>query len=267
MPDIVLELVVDSLEKVAEPFRASYEERDGKFVLAKPITIEDVAGLKGALNGERETLRGLREQLGKYKDLPPDVQDRLKRLEETETKEAERKGEYAQLIQRNTEKFQGEIKSKEDRIALLTTTITDVMSKNAISAVLDKAGGNVEGLMPHMLPHVLTIEDPNKPGVFNTVVIDPKDPEKERMGPKGSPMTLEELAMEKREHPVLSKLFDAKPASGSGGGGPRFGIGQPRLVQLSAGEEKDPARYAQLKEQKKKGEIDGAVLPDGRRLL
>jgi hypothetical protein len=267
MPDIVLEPVVDSLDKVAEPYRENYEERDGKYVFSKPVKIEDVGGLKGALEGERKTLKELREQLGKYKDLPADVQERLAKLTEHEQKEAERRGEYQTLLQKNTEKHQTEIKAKEDRITLLTNTITDVMSKSAITSEVEKVGGSVEGLMPHLLPHVVTIEDPNKPGQFNTVVVDPKDPTKERLGPKGQPMTLEELIAEKREHPVLSKLFDAKPASGSGGGTPRFGIGQPRMLKVSNDEAKDPAVYRRLKEQKQKGEIDGAVDERGVRIV
>jgi hypothetical protein len=267
MPDIVLNPVVDTIDAVPEPFRDNYEERDGKFVLSKPIKIEDVGGLKGALDGERKTLRELRDQLGKYKDLPSDVQDRLKKLEEVEQREAERKGEYQTLITKNAEKHQAEIKAREDRINTLQTTLTNSLRSNAVTLAINAAGGNVEGLLPHVLPKVVAVEDPNKPGEFTIAVVDPKDPTKERIGPKGQPMTIEDLVLETREHPVLSKLFEAKPTSGSGGSGTRFGIGQPRIVKLTAEEAKDPARYRQLKEQKAKGEIDGVMDANGRRII
>lgn len=57
MPVVAIQPVVESLDTVPEPFRAAYEERDGKFVLAKPIEIDDAAEVKGALAKERESAR------------------------------------------------------------------------------------------------------------------------------------------------------------------------------------------------------------------
>lgn len=268
MPDIVLNPVVDSLETVPESYRENYEQRDDKFVLSKPIKIEDTGGLKGALEGERKTLKELREQLGKYKDLPPDVQDRLKKLEQVEVQEAERKGEYQKLIQQNEEKFSTQIKSKEDRISQLVTAISDSAVESTATAAINALDGEVEGLLPHVLPHLRAVEDPNKPGKFTVFVIDKKDPTKERLGPKGQPMTPEELVVaDFKEHKVLSKLFRASQASGGNAPGNRFVAPGSRIVKISNDDAKNPERYKQLKAQREKGEIDGVVTEDGRRFL
>ncbi len=264
MPEIVLSPVVDTIEEVVESHRDLYEARDGKFVLAKPVKLEDVAGLRSALDSERKLARDL---AAKAKDLPPDVQERLKKAEELERLEAERKGEYQKLLQTNEEKSKAAIAERDARIQQVTTEFTSTLMENTATRALDAAGGSVEGLLPHVLPELRAVEDPAKPGKFVVIVVDKKDPSKERLNSKAQPMTVEELIAEKREHPTLALLFKASPASGSGGSGSRFTPGQPRLVRVTREEVKDPARYAALKAQKEKGEIDGVMLDDGRRLI
>lgn len=57
MPQVTIAPVVESLDAVPEALRESYEERDGKFVFAKPITVDDASEVKGALGKEREAAR------------------------------------------------------------------------------------------------------------------------------------------------------------------------------------------------------------------
>lgn len=264
MSDIVLSPVVDNIEDVPESHRELYEARDGKHVLAKPIKLEDVSGLRSALDSERRLARDLAAQ---SKTLPPDVQERLKKAEELERQEAERKGEYQKLLQSNEEKTKAAIAERDARLQQVTTEYTTTLVENAATKALDSARGSVEGLLPHVLPELRSVEDPNKPGKFIVIVVDKKDPTKERMNAKALPMTIDELIAEKRESPVLSKFFEASPASGSGGQGSRFAPGQPRIVRLTAEESKDRAKYLELKDKKQKGEIDGALDHNGRRLI
>jgi len=264
MPDIILSPVVDSLDSVPESHRDLYEARDDKFVMTKPIKIEDVSGLRSALESERGLARDL---AAKMKDLPPDVQERMKKAEYWERKEQERNGEFLKLLQTTDEKYKVSLSASEEEKQAYRFELTKTLVDNAATSAINAAGGSVKGLLPHVMPELRAIEDPKRPRTFNVFVIDPKDPETARLNAKGEPMTVEELITEKRDDEVLSKLFAASPASGSGGQGNRFSVGAKRVVQLTAEEGKDPKRYEQLKEQKRKGEIDGALLPDGRRLV
>jgi hypothetical protein len=265
MPEIILNPVVDSLDGVPESHRDLYEARDGgQFVLAKPVRIDDAAELKGALAQEREARRKLAEKSGQ---LPPEIQEKVRKAEELERRELERQGEYQKLLQTNEERFKGEITKREERIGQLSSTLERTLTTNAATIAISSARGDVEGLLPHIMPALRTIEEPAGSGNYEVMVIDPKNPDQPRLNAKGQPMTVEELVAEKREHRTLSKLFDASPASGSGGQGSSFRPGQPRIVTLTADEAKDPRRYQQLKAAKQKGEIEGVVDHEGRRLM
>jgi hypothetical protein len=265
MPEILLSPVVDSIDSVPESHRDLYEERDGKHVLAKPIKIDDPSEIKSALASERK----LRQELaGKVGQLPDDVKAKLAKAEEIERKEMERQGQYQELIKTAEQKAQTEIQKYQARADKLSTTLTRTLESNAATNAINAAGGIVKGLLPHVLPELKAVENPDREGEFTVYVINPSDPSKPRTNLKtGEPLTVEELIAEKREDDVLSKLFAASAASGSGGGGSSFTKGSPRIVKLSADEAKDTKRYQQLKEQKAKGEIDGAIDDKGRRIV
>jgi len=62
MPSVTIDPVVDSLDTVPETLRASYEEREGKFVLTKPVQFDDAAEVKGALAKERAAAADAKRQ-------------------------------------------------------------------------------------------------------------------------------------------------------------------------------------------------------------
>ncbi|WP_434478483.1 hypothetical protein [Gemmatimonas sp.] len=264
MPQIELHPVVDDIETVPEPFRESYESRDGKFVLAKPIAIDDPDELRSALRQERARRK---EATSNQNVLPPEIQERLSRLDALEQQELERTGRHQEALQRTTDRFQNELKAREERVYTLTSTLTKTLSRDAATSAINALRGDVEALMPHILPHLQVVENAKRPGHFEVFVVEKDDPEAVRLNAQGRPMTVEELAAELREHRTLSKLFDASPANGSGGSGSSFAKGGPRVVRLSAEEARDTKRYQQLKDQKARGEIDGAVDDRGRRLV
>ena len=93
---------------------------------------------------------------------------------------------------------------------------------------------------------------------------------------RGRPLAVRDAIDELRAHPTWSKLLGAPPAGGSTGrpgaeptpaSGARESGTALRTVQLTADEAKDPKMYARLKAQKQRGEIAGAVTPDGRPLV
>lgn len=266
MPELVLQPVVDKIDAVPESHRELYEEREGKFVLSKPVKIDDPKELKGALAQEREMRRQLAEKVG---DLPDDWKERIRKADEYEKQELERKGEYQELLKSTEDRYKGEIGKREERITLLTGTLERTMVVNSATNALNAVSAPVKALLPHVLPHLQAVENAERPGEFEVFVKDPKDPRKMRVDLKtNEPFTVEQLIEELRADDQLSKLFPASPANGSGGAGSGFSrSGNSRIVKLSEEEAKDPQRYKQLREQKSKGEIDGAVDHLGRRLV
>ncbi|GAB1340889.1 hypothetical protein [Gemmatimonas sp.] len=264
MPEIVLNPVVDSLDDVHESHRDLYENRDGKFVISKPIKIDDPTELRSALAQERELRKKASEA---SKNLPPDIQEKIKKADELERRELERKGEYERSLKSVEERLTAANQKTEERNKLLSGALETTLTRNAATIALNAARGDVEGLLPHLLPILRAVEDPQVPGRFDVIVVDPKNPNEPKLNGKMQPMTIEEAVAELRDHRSLSKLFDATPASGPGGNGSTFRAGQQRIVKLTDAEAKDPRRYEQLKEQKRKGEIDGAEDHLGRRLV
>lgn len=268
MADILLNPVVDKLDDVVETHRDLYEARDGKFVLTKPVKIEDVSGLNGALAEERRLRKEAADKVKDFKDLPADWKERIDKADKLEREQMERQGQYAELRKSDEEKHNAIVRSKDDRIGTLTSAIERTMNVNAATAAINAFGGPVKALLPHVLPHLKTVEDEKNPGTFEVFVKDPKDPNKARVDLKsGEPFTVEMLVDELKQDEVLSKLFPASQASGSGGQGSTFLKGSNRMIKLSAEEAKDPKVYRKLREQKEKGEIDGALDEHGRRLV
>jgi hypothetical protein len=266
MPELVLQPVVDKIDTVPETHRELYEERDGKFVLSKPVKIDDPRELKSALQQEREMRRQLTEKVG---DLPDDWKERIKRADEYEQQELERKGQYQELLKTTEDRYKGEIGKREERITLLTGTLERTMVVNAATNALNALSAPVKALLPHVLPHLQAVENAERPGEFEVFVKDPKDPKKMRVDLKtNEPFTVDQLIEELRADDQLSKLFPASAATGSGGAGSGFVRGgNNRIVKLTEEEAKDPQRYKQLRAQKEKGEIDGAVDHLNRRLV
>lgn len=265
MPEILLNPVVENIDEVPESHRELYEARDGKHYLAKPIKLDDTAELRSALAQERELRK---KTAAEAKNLPPEVQEKLKKADELERREMERKGEYDRSLKSLEERLSAKAQQAEERTKIVTGALERTITQNAATVALNAARGDVEGLLPHLLPMLRAVEDPSQPGKFDVIVVDPaKGGTEQKLNEKMQPMSIEEAVNELRGHRSLSKLFDASPASGPGGIGSSFRAGQPRIVKLTADEAKDPRRYEMLKEQVRKGEIDGAEDHLGRRLV
>jgi hypothetical protein len=189
--------------------------------------------------------------------LPDDVQARLRTLDELE-----RAGGAARL---------------EQLTAALTSMHVRTAARDALrEAVPALAGDDLDVLTTQLETRLRAVEHEKKPGTFRVVVADPDDPRGERTDARGRPLAVRDAIDELRAHPTWSKLLGAPPAGGSMGrpgaepapaSGARESGTALRTVQLTADEAKDPKVYARLKAQKQRGEIAGAVTPDGRPLV
>lgn len=109
-----LQLVVDSLESVPEALREQYVEANGKFRL-NVEGYEDPAGLKSALQKEREAAKTYEKQVKAWAALgksPEDIQELLRKQQELEDKELIDSKQFEQLFEKRTERLRSEYEKK-----------------------------------------------------------------------------------------------------------------------------------------------------------
>lgn len=109
-----LKLIVDSLDGIDEAHKGLYEKgEDGKYHLSVE-GVEDVSGLKSALQKERDAVKELKAKYAKYDGIDPTkAQEALEKLREIEEKERlirEKelidKGELEKVIENRTKLMQ-----------------------------------------------------------------------------------------------------------------------------------------------------------------
>lgn len=147
------------------------------------------------------------------------------------------------------------IKARDSQITELQRSLGATEVRTVASDVIRAAGGDVRGLLPIISESLRAKEI--AAGKFRVIVVDPKDPEKERRNARGEPMSVEELVAESREDPLFGRLF------GHAGEKTRA----PRTIRLTAEEARDPKRYRALKEQYARGEIAGVMDHKGNRVI
>ncbi len=184
--------------------------------------------------------------------IPPEIQARLDKLDELERGELERKGEFEKLSKQAEERASREVAKRDVRIKALETSTL----RNAAESAIRDARGDVEGLLPHVLPRLGFSTD----GV-SVVVLDEANAGTPRKGRSGRSMSASDLVDELKGHGSLGRLFES--ASGSG----PFRVPGQGEMRLSAEESKDPALYAMLKAKKERGEISTVYDHLGRRLI
>lgn len=251
--------VVDSIDALPESVRGAYEERDGRFHLAKEIDIETpdaVAGLRSALDKEKRSRREASEKLTRLSRFEPLADDDdLAEVTADEIREAvtlRRKGGKAPdaaevekiratLVaahKKEVDALTGKLTAREQRIQTL-------YKQTAADAAIAEKKGNARALRPHVLNALRVVEDGDEVVVQ---VVD--DSGKERYSKAtGLPMTVSELVAEMAESDDFKPLF---PGSGMGGSGTTAGDrGGARggKVRITEAQYKDPATYRRLREE------------------
>lgn len=128
-----LEAVLDSLDTVPEPLREFYVEQDGKYRL-DANGVEDVTGLKTALEKERKAARDAAAALKRYDGLDPERYAELQRIaEEAEASKLSETERLQKAHQRELEKLSEGLTKRERFIEKLTV-------ENELNAAIEKAG-------------------------------------------------------------------------------------------------------------------------------
>ena len=147
----MLKLTVDTLDGVAEPIRALYEPKDGKFAL-KVEGIEDTSGLKSALQKEREAAKAAKE----YQALglsPAEIAELKAARDKAEEDKARAAGDFDKIRGKMAEQHQSELaKLKAELEAVQASEHRAVVTTGLMNA-LAEAGATNEGL--DLLPAIL----------------------------------------------------------------------------------------------------------------
>lgn len=240
---------VEKLEDVEEGFRPLYvQTEDGKFKLDAE-GVEDVKGLKSALEKEREAARIARAEAAKYKDVDPEkYREMLAAAEDQERKSLEAKGQYEQLLTQVKEKHTKELTAAKAETGEVLTELESLLVDNQAIIALTEAKplGAPTVLLPHVKSQVKVIKEN---GRRVARVVDEKG--NVRIGDaSGAPMTIPQLVAEMRDSKEYGAYFQADNKTGSGA---PVDKGKPptpgKPLVLSREDAKDPKKYQAAKAQ------------------
>lgn len=143
---MALPIKVKSLEEVAEGVREHYaKQSDGTFLLDG---VEDVSGLKNALETERGSVSDLQKKLkalqGQFSDIDVDEYKAMKAdLEKSKTKKMIDEGKVEELLQERTQKMKTEMQKAIDELTARNTTLDQQLSSVVIDSQLMTEGVNL----------------------------------------------------------------------------------------------------------------------------
>lgn len=139
---MALQLVVDSLDNVPEPIRGEYAKgEDGKFHL-NVDGVEDVTGLKSALQKERDNVKELKAKYAAYEGIDPEkAQEALQKLRDLEEKKLIEAGELEKVLENRTKMMrqdhQAQVEQLTKRAEAAETSAAD-LRKQLATAVIER---------------------------------------------------------------------------------------------------------------------------------
>ena len=141
---MALALVVDKLDTVAEAQRGLYVEKGGKYHLDVD-GLEDTAGLKSALQKERDlakaSAKSLKELQEQFTGIDPvKVREMMQRLDNDGEAALIAAGKIDEVVSRRTEKLQKELQKRVDAAADRANKFSQRVLDNHIRMAAAKAG-------------------------------------------------------------------------------------------------------------------------------
>jgi len=215
--------ILDSLDGLADPIKAEYVEKDGKFHLnvtaVGGVALEDVTGLKTALGKERNAAQQAATKLKQFEGLDPAVaRDAIAKVAEFAAMDIPKqieervKAREQDLIAKHTQA----VNAVQDTLKKTTSQLQDNLVTSVASKAIADAKGSVGLLLPHVTKHTrMRLTDA---GTYIAEVVDSVG--NPRVGDaQGNPMTIPQLVEEMRGNTEYSRAFESAGATGSGASG------------------------------------------------
>jgi len=231
----------ETLEGLPEPLREHYvETEDGRFRLDTD-GLEDVSGLKSALEKERTARRALKAELAALKPSDEPAAPEADEAPEAEAPKAEAPdAEPEQPAPETAEPDQPDPDPAADPVPNAETEALrhGLIAAEARAAVL-AARGSAELLLPVVLPRlrVATTED----GGSVVQVVDETGAPLRQDGEGSAPLTVADLIDRLRADPLYARAFDGSGKAGSGA--PTAGRGGGGAVTVSLSDPRSIARH------------------------
>jgi len=184
----------------------------GKTFTAAEVEAQ-IAGLKAKNNELLGNIRQTKDQLKNFEGLDAaqarEALDQMAKMNEEKQRNA---GKFDELKQQLLETHKRELTEREKKVERVTGKLYEYVGRNKALEAITKLEGNSTLLMPHIERHLRVIEDGDE---FVPRIVDEKG--KERLGPKGDPMTVEEFVTELSTKDAFAPAFKAPAVSGTGG--------------------------------------------------
>ena len=236
---------VDSLDKVPSDFRSLYEEKEGKFVLSQDEKVKSAVSAVTRLNEALKASRLEAKKKGTPIDLSPlqdygsspeeiaaGVKAKLEALETAAAGSKEAKLNLDKVKEELSKAHAKDVQGRDGKISALKGQLDKLLVTDQAKTAISELGGDantIEILMPHILPHVKSIEEE---GEIRPYVVD-KGGDKRYSGVTAEPMTIKELVEGFKASDKFGKLF---PSAAPSGGGMRPGSGSGNGMPVKKGE-------------------------------
>lgn len=210
---MALQLVVESLESIPENVRSLYQQDGDKFRL-QIDGYEDPAGLKSALQKERETAKSASKQAQAWASLgksPEEIQQLLESQRKSEEDKAAKNGEWDKLKVQMQEQFGSERAKLESALKAKDGAIERYLVDAQATAAISELKGVPALLLPHVKASVKVVDDD---GEYVTRVVDANG--NPRVNSKGDFLSIKDLVSEMRQSDVFGRAFE--PTGTTGGG-------------------------------------------------
>lgn len=213
MPKALPKAFVRSLDEVPEDVREYYvPTEDGRFRL-NAEGVEDVTGLRSALQAERRERENREKQLAKVKDVDPEkYKELLAEHERREEEAAQRKGEYDKLLAQVNDKHKKVVDDLGAQVERLKGELARTLIEAKAHAAITEEKGVPLLLMPHIRSRTRMVE---RDGKFDIEVL---LPDGTPMVTDKGPATIAELVKSFKEDNNFARAFDGVGAGGSGAG-------------------------------------------------
>ena len=234
-----LPFAVDSIDTVPEAQRSLYKESNGKFVLDVD-GYEDPAGLKSALQKEREAAKTAAKQVQAWSALgksPEEIQALVEAHAQAEAEKLGKSGEWDKLKQQMADQHKAELSKKDERIGTLTKSLERRLIDADATAAIAAAKGIPALLLPHVRASVKVIEED---GDFKVQVVDAQG--NPRVNAKGEFLSIADLVGEMRQSDVYGRAFE--PTGTTGGGASGGGGGGAKVIKQAAFDALPPKQRA-----------------------
>lgn len=227
---MALQMFVESLETLPENVRSLYAQDGDKFRLQLD-GYEDPAGLKSALQKERDAAKAAQKQAGAWAQLgktPEEIQQLVEAQRKAEEEKLKGSGEWDKLKAQMLEQTAKEREQLESKLKAKDSAIERYLIDAQAVAAISEMKGVPALLLPHVKAAVKVVEDG---GEYATRVVDAQG--NPRVNGKGEFLSIKDLVSEMRQSEIFGRAFEPTGTTGGGAQGGAHSGGSKRMTQAA----------------------------------